>query len=482
MSQPNANRRLAVVVAVAAILAAPVAVFAQTSTDEDHPAAPQTAGAPPPAAQPAAPDQPAPPQTAEAPPEPVTLDHPTVVDTGKLASAGQTVPLFGVVGLPGQYAEDLHGAIVGDGDRVTCQPQSGSDYTCLLPDGTDVAALALRNGAAQTRDDAPDAYRDLETAARDERRGVWSSLPPPPVQVQHPMVVDTATLTGGGQTYLLDGVQGLGMPYSRDLQGYIAANGDSVMCNPQGDPGHFVCLLPDGTDVAKAALVNGAARVAADAPDSYRIEQGDALANRRGFWKYASPDVLAAVTSAPPGPPPYVLVAGDDSADGITYIGGAPTVMIDGALVFLAYGGALGWGYWDPGHHWHGAPARYAAHMDHYHPGGAGLRGSGGPTGAHSGTHTVAAAGAAPGHAPAGGFVHPGATPAAAHTAPAAAHAPTPAVHTPTPAAAHAPAPAAVHAPTPAAAHAPAPAAVHAPAPAPARAPAPAKSCGKPHC
>jgi hypothetical protein len=234
--------------------------------------------------------------------------------------------------------------------------------------------------------------------------------------------------------------------------------------------------MPDGTDLAKAALVNGAARVAADAPDSYRIEQGDALANRRGFWKNASPDALLAVTSAPPPvATPYVLVPGDDGTDGITYVGGMPAVVIDGALVFLAYGGAVGWGYWDGGHHWHGAPARYAAHMDHFHPGGTGLRGSG--EGSHGGVHTAAAGGTVPGHAQPGGFVHPGATAAASHPMPNVVH-PTPPVSRPAPAAARAAAPAAARAP--AAMRTPAPAASR-PAPAPVHA-APARSCGKPHC
>ncbi len=61
-----------------------------------------------------------------------------------------------------------------------------------------------------------------------------------------------------------------------------AAHGDSVTCAPQGEAGKYVCLLPDGTDIATVALFNGAARAAPDAPDSYRAQQLDALNNRRG--------------------------------------------------------------------------------------------------------------------------------------------------------------------------------------------------------
>ena len=84
---------------------------------------------------------------------------------------------------------------------------------------------------------------------------------------------DTAALAADGQTYMLDGVQGLGAPYADQLQAYIIANGDSVSCKPRGAPGYYVCVLGDGTDVAQVALVNGAARAAPDAPDPYYCGQ-----------------------------------------------------------------------------------------------------------------------------------------------------------------------------------------------------------------
>lgn len=46
----------------------------------------------------------------------------------------------------------------------------------------------------------------------------------------------------------------------------------------------FVCLLPDGTDLAQIALVNGAARVGHDAPDAYAVQQADAQKAGRGIW------------------------------------------------------------------------------------------------------------------------------------------------------------------------------------------------------
>jgi hypothetical protein len=140
-------------------------------------------------------------------------------------------------------------------------------------------------------------------------------------------------------------------------------------------PGHYTCLLGDGTDIAKVALVNGAARVGTDAPDAYRVQQAEALNNHRGFWLNQSQEmIMASMTVA--GPPPCcAYVGGDDGVDGISYVAGVPTAVIEGETVFLTYGDDAGWGYYDHWRHWRGAPGRYRAHLDHYHPYGHGLRG-----------------------------------------------------------------------------------------------------------
>jgi endonuclease YncB( thermonuclease family) len=360
------------------------------SAQPGQPAAPPvTANAPsePPALPPGSEPAIAPPPAAAAQPaEPVALTNPKVVDTATLEGDGKTLRLFGVAGLNGTAADGLKSYIASNGDRLTCQPHDNGEYVCVLPDGTDVAMAALINGAAQTRGDSPEAYNNEQTLAQEARRGVWSSLPPPPVPVKHPTVQDTATLVADNQSYALDGIEGIGGDYARSFQGYIAANGDSLLCQPQGGPDNFVCLLPDGTDVAKVALVNGAARVTADAPDAYRAQQADAFAHHRGIWQNATVDTMVDLP-----PPPIVVVPGDEFA-GLVYVDGVPTAEIDGQTVFFAYADGLGWGYWDPGHHWHGAPAQFSAHLDHFHPAGAGLRGFasrsvGGGGGAGAGQH-----------------------------------------------------------------------------------------------
>ena len=338
-------------------------------------------GSPPPAAAPSARplDSPLPAVTTADRPvqsEPINLNHVRVIDTAKLQDGETTVSLYGIEGLSGASAEGLQGFLNAGGGRVTCQAQETAGFVCLMPDGTNVAQVALVNGAAKTTPDAPASYREQEAAAQGARRGVWVNLPPPPETVNHPIVNDTATLSAAGKTYALDGVVGLQAPYSSQLQGYIAGNGDSVTCSPQAEPARYICLLPDGTDVAKVALVNGAARVAADAPDAYRVQQLDALNNRRGYWISASDAVMTAALLPPEGQVQYTLAAGDEGVDGISYVGGAPVALIDGESVFLVLGAAdLGWGYYDHYHHWHGAPDRFRNHMERFHPGGHGLRG-----------------------------------------------------------------------------------------------------------
>jgi endonuclease YncB( thermonuclease family) len=307
-------------------------------------------------------------------PEPVNLDHPAVVDTAKLTANGKTVPLFGIVGQSGEPAKQLEGYMAATDGHLTCPAQTTTDYVCMLSDGTDIAMVALRNGAARTREDAPEAYRAQEILAQGDRFGIWSNLPPPPAVINHPTVKDTATLTSGTQTYVLDGLIGMGPPYAAQLQGYITSHGDSLSCEPQAVQDHYICVLNDGTDIAKVALVNGAASVAPDAPDSYRVQQLEALNNKRGLWLNPPPNFVVANAAVAPPDACCVFVAGDDGGDGITYVGGEPTAVIDGATVFLVLAAGAGWGYYDHYHHWREAPGRYRSHLERFHPNGQGLR------------------------------------------------------------------------------------------------------------
>ena len=339
-------------------------------------------------------------ETPSPPPGRFILQHPQAVDSATLAADGRTVALNGIVALP-DPSGGLQRYLRAQGDEVACDVQ-GAGYACVLPDGTDVALVSLANGAARATADAPKSYREQEAAAQAARRGVWASLPPPPVTVPHPAARTSALLATGGGTYPLNGLQGLPGRPAQEVQGYIAAHGDSVTCQQQPGGRTYVCTLPDGTDIAMVALVNGVARLGTDASESYRVQQDQAVANRRGIWATGAappPAVLgpapAPTAVTPPGVPPYPPPGGPaygtpgltlyppltESANpppgvpaplepgGIAVLGGQPTAIIDGEQAFFVFGGAaLGWGYWDHLRHWHGAPDRYANELARLRP------------------------------------------------------------------------------------------------------------------
>jgi len=323
------------------------------------------------------------------------LLHPQALDSATLAADGRTVALDGILALP-DPSGGLQRYLRAQGDQVECDVQ-GAGFACALPDGTDVALVSLANGAARATADAPEAYRQQEAAAQAARRGAWANLPPPPVTVPHPLARTSVLLVLDGQSFALDGLQGLPGQPAQELQGYIAAHGDSVTCQQQPGGQSYVCLLPDGTDVGKAALVNGAARAAPGAPDAYLAQQADAVANRRGIWAAAPaplpvvvapavpvhPVPLSAVPAVPAYPAP---VPNGPVPDGpVAYLGDQPTAVIDGEQALFVFGGAaLGWGYWDHARRWHGAPDRHARQLERSHPdgrlagrGGFGLGGAG---------------------------------------------------------------------------------------------------------
>jgi hypothetical protein len=105
----------------------------------------------------------------------------------------------------------------------------------------------------------------------------------PSIIVGRPIVRDTATLVVAQRDIHLFGVQGEGGDFADGLQHFISDNGGMVVCERQ-DETHYVCTLSNSMDVAMAALLNGAARVTTDAPESYRDQQIKAQQKKRGIW------------------------------------------------------------------------------------------------------------------------------------------------------------------------------------------------------
>jgi endonuclease YncB( thermonuclease family) len=110
------------------------------------------------------------------------------------------------------------------------------------------------------------------------------SVPALPEAISGPAtVVDTATLTVNGQKVPLFGIEGETGVLADQLQDLITASGPSVTCKPHDQT--YVCTLPNGTDVARAALYNGAARPGQDATDDYRQVSDAAKSAHKGIWR-----------------------------------------------------------------------------------------------------------------------------------------------------------------------------------------------------
>jgi endonuclease YncB( thermonuclease family) len=306
---------------------------------------------------------------------PVKVSNPSLRDTATIVADGRELVLYGIEGRSGEDAEILRKYITGAGGTLECRPEDADRHVCTLPDGTDIAKVALVNGIASYALGGPQEYRDEEEDAQKARRGLWADLPPLPPEIDHPSMPDTATIRAPtGETLRLDGIEGMSGPMATTLQGYIAANGDSVQCQPQGPETHL-CILRDGTDIAKVALVNGLAKAAASANTDYMIEQAAAKANRRGVWAGLSAEATATANTEMTRLRAAVVANVDTSGDGLTIVDGQPTLIVDNAPVFLVFAGAAGWGYWDHARHWHGAPEQFAHRLDGWHPHGDGLRG-----------------------------------------------------------------------------------------------------------
>jgi endonuclease YncB( thermonuclease family) len=96
-------------------------------------------------------------------------------------------------------------------------------------------------------------------------------------------VIDTATLNVNGQRVPLAGVVGQTGAFATGLQEAIDSKGSTVSCTLSGSA--YVCTFPDGADIARTSLFNGAAAAAPDASADYKAQEQAARDAQRGMWK-----------------------------------------------------------------------------------------------------------------------------------------------------------------------------------------------------
>jgi endonuclease YncB( thermonuclease family) len=105
---------------------------------------------------------------------------------------------------------------------------------------------------------------------------------PQPMNGSVEKVLDTATILVDGQRLMLAGITGFGSPYRDQLAKFIEEQGGKVRCAPLGE--RYSCFVSN-VDLGLAALTNGAARTAEDAPPAYRQAETEAKKNKRGIYQ-----------------------------------------------------------------------------------------------------------------------------------------------------------------------------------------------------
>ncbi len=175
----------------------------------------------------------------------------------------------------------------------------------------------------------------------------------PSVTLIRPIVLNTSQLQSGQMIISLFGIQGYSDAPAAALQAYIDFAGQLVTCQAQNPQG-YVCVMPDGNDIAAMALANGDARTTADAPDFYRQLEAGAQAGQRGIWRGASSG-----NPVNPQSPANNILSGGDNPDnvvpadvGAPYGADGPVVLEPQVFLVLGPNGA-GWGYYDQGRQWH---------------------------------------------------------------------------------------------------------------------------------
>jgi membrane peptidoglycan carboxypeptidase len=95
-----------------------------------------------------------------------------------------------------------------------------------------------------------------------------------------PAVIDTGTLRLGARIVRLEGVQGEGGRFAREMARYIGRR--EVVCEPT-EPNRFRCEV-DGWNLSEAVLFNGGGRATPDARLALRNAESSARAQRKGLW------------------------------------------------------------------------------------------------------------------------------------------------------------------------------------------------------
>jgi len=85
---------------------------------------------------------------------------------------GKIVKLYGVQSFPIKNIEFFKWFTT-NFTTMVCQPRPGDSYRCLNQDNIDLAQAILLNGGSRATKDAIAEYREIESRAKKEKRGIW---------------------------------------------------------------------------------------------------------------------------------------------------------------------------------------------------------------------------------------------------------------------------------------------------------------------
>lgn len=163
---------------------------------------------------------------------------------------------------------------------------TNSPHLYPLPAGTPLISAELSQDGKwviSLTEDGRAAYLLTEDLGPFDPAHVPQRLSLPTIVNGQVQVVDTANLVVGGQQVHIEGIVGKTDAYAVQLQSLLASQGNVVTCELQTQA--YLCKLPNGVDIGKAVLLNGAAEPADDASADYRQQADIAKAAHRGIWQ-----------------------------------------------------------------------------------------------------------------------------------------------------------------------------------------------------
>jgi hypothetical protein len=248
--------------------------------------APPAADAPPSAP---APDAPPPADTTPAPSEAAPPPFPGARAPIPLAPSRSQVPVAAPP-LPATSGAPAQPAFMAASEQLTTTaptpvygaPVASGPPRRVIPAGTRVQ-LAAKTADGQwawlQTPDNQEAYVQMATLSA---RPAAPAVVLPDTLSGRVKVVTTARVVVDGHRIDLFGIRGQGGVYVGQMQAVIESRGGTLSCQRRG--ARYVCSLPGGIDIARAALYNGAARPAANASADYRELATGAKSARLGLW------------------------------------------------------------------------------------------------------------------------------------------------------------------------------------------------------